>query len=148
VRFCKRHAFGASKLKRYLTSNPISRAGAMTKTETLIDNETIVLAGEEFGFDGESAVLQWSVHRTVSNRPPRVVVVSDSSDASKIGFDLRFDLYSDPTSLELTRGVVIELTSYSALGGTNPQLRAAATKELHRRIVDLSFQLPPDDLVK
>lgn len=115
----------------------------MIKSETLIDNETLVLSGDEYGLVGGSAVLQWSVSRTISNQLPKVVIVSDSTDASQIGFDLRFDLYSDPTSLELTRGVIIEVTSYSALDGSNPQMRAAATKELHRRIIDLSFQPPP-----
>jgi len=112
------------------------------RSETFIDNVTLVVTGESFGQPETSAALQWSLKRTISDRPPTINVLSDGADASIIAFDLRVDLLSDPTITEITRGMEIELASYQPLSGQTPQLRAEVTRQLFEQIIDFAYQPP------
>ncbi len=107
--------------------------------EVLVDNETVVIDGEEFGLPDSSAVLQWSLHRSLDRRLALVSTSSAGTDASIIAFDLRIDLLADNVSLELTRGMIIEITSYQALSGDQVGLRAQIAEHLRTRVLNHAF---------
>lgn len=110
--------------------------------ETFVENETLVVTGEQFGLPDASAVLQWSLRRTINDHLPTITVLSGGSDASIIGFDLRVDLLSDPTMTEIARGMQIELSSYQPLSGPAHRLRSEVTRQLLERVVDFAYRPP------
>lgn len=112
------------------------------RSETFVDNETLVVTGESFGQPETSAALQWSLKRTINDRAPTINVVSNGADASIIAFDLRVDLLSDPTVADITRGMEIELASYQPLSGQAPKLRSEVTRQLLEQIIDFAYQPP------
>lgn len=107
--------------------------------EVLVDNETVIIDGEQFGLSESSAVLQWSLHRSMDRRLALVSSSSAGSDASIIAFDLRIDLMADNVSLELTRGMIIEISSYQALSGDQVGLRARIAEHLRGRVLEHAF---------
>ena len=110
--------------------------------EVLIDNETVVVDGNEFGFDDSSALLSWSLRRSLDRRLAQVDTPNGGADASIIAFDLRIDLLADTVSLELTRGMEIAIHGYETLTGDSVPLRAKIAEFLRSRVLDHAFSLP------
>ena len=110
--------------------------------ELLVDNETLMVDGNEFGFENSSALLSWSLRRSYDRRLAQVSTPNGGSDASIIAFDLRIDLLHDSVSLELTRGMEIDITGYQTLAGAKVPLRAKIARIIRARVLDHAFSVP------
>ncbi len=110
--------------------------------EVLVDNETLVIDGNEFGYDDSAALLSWSLRRSHDRRLAQVETSNGGSDASIIAFDLRIDLLADTVWLELTRGMTIDIVAYQPLSGSPIPLRTRIARLLRTRVLDHAYRLP------
>jgi hypothetical protein len=110
--------------------------------EVLVDNETLMVDGTEFGHPDSSALLSWSLRRSFDRRLAQVGTPNGGSHASIIAFDLRIDLLDDTISLELTRGMEIDITGYEPIQGPPVPLRAKIARIIRARVLDHAFSLP------
>jgi len=110
--------------------------------EVLVENETLMVDGNEFGFTNSSALLSWSLRRSYDRRLAQVGTPNGGSDESIIAFDLRIDLLEDTVSLELTRGMEIVIEDYQPMSGASVPLRAKIARIIRARVLDHAFSLP------
>jgi len=110
--------------------------------EVLVDNETLMVDGNEFGCPDSSAVLSWSLRRSYDRRLAQVATPNGGSDARLIAFDLRIDLLHDDVSLELTRGMEIDITGYAPIQGSSVPLRTIIARFIRARALDHAFAMP------
>lgn len=110
--------------------------------EVLVDNETLIVDGNEMGCDDSAALLSWSLRRTHDRRLAQVDTPNGGSDAAIIAFDLRIDLMADTIWLELTRGMEIDIAGYEPLAGSRVPLRATIAGLVRSRLLDHAYRLP------
>ena len=110
--------------------------------EVLVDNETLVIDGNEFGCDDSAALLSWSLRRSQERRLAQVETPNGGSDASIIALDLRIDLLADTICLEMTRGMEIDIAGYEPLVGAPVPLRVGVARLLRSKMLDFACGLP------
>ena len=110
--------------------------------EVLVDNETLMVDGNEFGFTDSSALLSWSLRRSYDRKLAQVGTPNGGPNECIIAFDLRIDLLEDTVSLELTRGMEIVISDYEPLSGPLIPLRAKIARIIRARVLDYAFSLP------
>ncbi len=110
--------------------------------EVLVDNETLVIDGNQMGCSDSAALLSWSLRRSLDRRLALVDTPNGGADASIIAFDLRIDLLADTVWLELTRGMEIDISGYEPLAGSPAPLRANVARLLRSRVLDHAYRLP------
>ncbi len=110
--------------------------------EVLVDNETLIVDGNEMGCDDSAALLSWSLRRSHDRRLAQVDTPNGGSDAAIIAFDLRIDLMADTVWLELTRGMEIDIAGYEPLAGSRVPLRATIARLVRSRLLDHAYRLP------
>lgn len=110
--------------------------------QVLVDNETLIIDGNEMGCDNSAALLSWSLRRSHDRRLAQVGTPNGGFDAAIIAFDLRIDLLADTVWLELTRGMEIDIQGYEPLTGSRIPLRASIARLLRSRVLDHTYRLP------